>query len=142
MSTKAGQLLWNRRHIHLESIEGAPVELDVDTGLCQVNKAFDESSNGEPSLGVAGIAAPAPGTLPASRVQVIPMAPTGPWALVTHSEPWYSTVTDTVHVTFFAPAEMAPEEPTDIEINVLFWDPHTGIGPGQADPYGVAEEVQ
>jgi hypothetical protein len=142
MSTKAGQLLWNRKHLHLVSVEGEPVELDVDTGLCQVNKAFGESSSSEPPLGVSGTAAPAPGTLPASRVQVIPLAPTAPWALVTHSEPWYSTVTNTVHVTFFAPAEMAPETPTDVQINVLFWDPHTEIGPGQADPYGVLVEIQ
>jgi hypothetical protein len=97
--------------------------------LQQTNLSFGSSSDGEPPLGVSGVAAPAPGTLPASRVQVIPLAPTGAWGAVSHSEPWLNTATGTVFVTFSTTNEGTAD------INVLFWDPHTLVGPGQADTY-------
>lgn len=124
MSTKAGNLLWNRQRITV-----GPNSTDVNTGLRQANRSFEASSVGEPPLGIAGVAAPADGALPASRVQVIPLAPTPEWADVTHSEPWFNTATGTVFVTF------ATTNESTSTINVLFWDPHTLMGPGEADTY-------
>jgi hypothetical protein len=122
MSTNAGQLLWNRQRITL-----AAGDTLVDTGIRQVNQNFAANSVGEPNLGIPGIAAPGDGTLPASRVQVIPMAPLSQWTNVDHSEPWVNTATGTVFVTFTGGGGET--------INVLFWDPHTAIGPGEAETY-------
>lgn len=107
-------------------------EVDVDTGLTQLNKSFAAQSPGEPPLGIAGTAEPAGGALPASRVMVIPMAPLAAWDDITHGEPYFNTTTGTVHVVFTYATE------GEITINVLFWDPHTMVGPGEADPYNDA----
>jgi len=125
MGQKAGVLLWNRQHITL------PFGITpVDTGLKQVSTSFAGMSLGEPSFGVE-IAPPGPpdGTGPASRVQVIPMAPLGPWSLVTHGEPYLNPATGTVWVTF------NNQDEGSVTINVLFWDPHSMVGPGDADLY-------
>lgn len=127
MSTKAGQLLWNRMMIDVAS-NGT----DCDTGLTQVNKGFESDSVNEPPLGISGTSAPADGARPASRVQVIPLAPLGKWMYITHSEPYFNTTTGTVHVKFYSSAEGGTDD-----LNVLFWDPHSGIGPGQADTYNL-----
>lgn len=124
MSTNAGNLLWNRRRITLSG--GAT---DVDTGLTQPQQGFGSSSANEPPLGIAGTTPPADGTAPASRVQVCVQAPVAGWTGITHGEPWFDTTTGTVHVEF----HNINETPTTI--NVLFWDPSTLIGPGQADTY-------
>jgi hypothetical protein len=126
MSTKAGNLLWNRRRVSV-----GPGATNIDTGLRQANMSFDASSDGEPPLGISGVAPPAGGSLPASRVQVIPLAPIGEWtsAAISHSEPWFNTATGTVFVTFVSGNE------GQADINVLFWDPHTLMGPGDADTY-------
>jgi hypothetical protein len=126
MSTKAGQLLWNRMHLTIPADD----TLNVDTGLTQLNRAFGNSSDGEPTLGVEAAVPPAAGALPASRIQVIPLVPTGAWATVTHGEPYFDTDTGTVHVLF-----ANSHEENDAEVNVLFWNPHTSIGPGDADTY-------
>jgi len=131
MSTKAGNLLWNRVRV---TIPGDAAPTEVDTGLIQLGKSFDASSVDEPPLGESGTVAPAPGTLPASRIQVIPLAPTSAWANITHSEPFLDTATGTIHVTFSNSAEGAAE------INVLFWNPHSAIGPGEADTYNAPVE--
>jgi hypothetical protein len=125
MGTKAGALLWNRQRITLPA-----GDTTIDTGLAQVNKGFADMSPGEPPLGVT-IAPPGPpdGTTPASRVQVIPQAPLGPWNSITHGEPFVDPATGTVKVTFVNGGR-APEE-----INVLFWDPHSIVGPGEAETY-------
>jgi hypothetical protein len=124
MSTNAGNLLWNRQLLTLQ-----PGITDVDTGLTQVQLDFAQSSVNEPFLGIPGTAAPLPGSLPASRVQVIPMAPLVGWQGITHSEPYFNTNTNTVHVAFNNTNEV------QASFNVLFWDPDTKIGPGQATPY-------
>ena len=72
MSKNAGQLLWNRVNLFIDP--GATV--DVDTGLCQVLKAWGASSINEPGFGFP------------SRIQVIPMAPVGGWLDVSHGEPF------------------------------------------------------
>ena len=113
MSEKAGALLWNRRRVAIGS------STTVNTGLTQVNKAFGNSSINEPVLG--------DGVVP-SRVQVIPMAPLDAWTGVTHEEPFLDT-DGLVKVVFHVANEGSAT------INVLFWDPHTSIGPGQADTY-------
>lgn len=125
MSNNAGNLLWNRQSITLAT---GPA-LDVDTGLTQVQQDFSQSSVNEPFLGIPGTADPGPGALPASRVQVIPLAPLSGWQFVTHSEPYFNTNTGTVHVAFTFAGEGATT------LNALFWDPDTKIGPGQAVPY-------
>ncbi len=125
MSTNAGQLLWRRMRLTLAS-----GSTDIDTGLKQVNKSFGSSSVNEPPLGVSGAVAPPDGTPPASRIQVIPLAPTSLWATISHSEPYFNPTTGTVHVTFVNSSEVSA-----IDLNVLFWDPHTAVGPGQADTY-------
>jgi 1-acyl-sn-glycerol-3-phosphate acyltransferase len=122
MSRKAGTLLWNRRHIEFQL--GA-VAVDIDTGLTQVNRGFDNLSPNEP-----GFDAP-------SRIQVIPMAPIGTWGSIGHGEPTLDPATDTIHVTFFYTGPI-PEPPQQVQmptINVLFWDPHSMVGPGDADTY-------
>ncbi len=125
MGTKAGALLWNRQHLTL------PVGLTaIDTGLAQVDKAFGSMSPNEPPLGVTS-APPGPpdGTLPASRIMVIPQAPTASWTNITHGEPYLNPATGTIFVTFnFAGQGLAT-------INVLFWNPHSLVGPGDADTY-------
>ncbi|MGH7177177.1 MAG: hypothetical protein ACREJC_07350 [Tepidisphaeraceae bacterium] len=124
MSANAGNLLWSRQRITL-----TPGPLDVNTGIKQTNRNFGANSVGEPPLGVPGIVPPADGALPASRIQVLPMAPMAGWQNVTHSEPWYNTATGTVFVTFEGGGEGGEV------FNVLFWDPATVAGPGSAQAY-------
>lgn len=112
MSTKAGQLLWNRVRLTLPPVQS----FTVDTGLTQLSKNFDASSLNEPTLG--GLA---------SRVQVIPLLPIDNWTNVSHGEPYL--LNGTVHVDFTSIGE------GPVTINVLFWDPHTVIGPGNAQSY-------
>lgn len=112
MSTKAGQLLWSRQHITLLASQ----TLNVDTGLTQLNTGFDNSSLDEPGFGTP------------SRVHVIPMAPVDQWSAVTHDEPTIGP-NGTIVVTF------RNQNLFSVEINVLFWDPHTAVGPGDADSY-------
>jgi len=130
MGKNAGALLWNRRHITLQ-----PGITAFDTGLQQVSKTFAAMSPGEPPLGIT-VAPPGPadGALPASRVQVIPMSPVAAWLAVTHGEPFVDPATGTVKVTFNN-ATIIDEEPAPVTINVLFWDPHSVVGPGNADVY-------
>jgi len=120
MSAKAGQLLWNRQRITLQ-----PGTTQHNTGLQQTLLSMD------PPLGIS-IASPGPsdGTLPASRVMVLPEAPLEPWVsgLVTTGEPYLNPATGTVWVTFNV--TLGP-----VTINVLFWDPATIVGSGSADAY-------
>lgn len=137
MGRKAGVLLWNRQHVKIEgAIPGepdVPVPTDINTQLVQQNTGFDNYSPDEPRLGPS-IAPPGPGpfaggTPPVSRVQVIPMAPLALWVDVTHSEPYVDPATGEVHVTFQKSTK------GNVTLNVLFWDPHSMIGPGDADFY-------
>jgi len=125
MGTKAGALLWNRQHLTL--LAGLT---EVDTGIRQVNQGFGSMSPNEPPMGLL-IAPPGPpdGALPASRVMVIPQAPTTTWLNITHSEPYVNPATGTIFVTF------NNADKTPATINVLFWDPHSLVGPGDADAY-------
>ena len=117
MSKNAGTLLWNRQRINIPAPPeiGVYVPLDVDTGLTQPNRGLTASSATEPGL--------------AARTQVIPMAPTVAWTFITHGEPYLDPATDTIHVVF------SNADSNDAEVNVLFWDPHTMVGPGAADDY-------
>jgi len=135
MSRKAGTLLWNRKRFTVlganDDVVPASNPVDIDTGITQVNRNF----GGDPGLG-AVITVP-PGQTgpigPASRVQVIPLAiaPGGlqAWTGVSHSEPYFDPATGTVHVVFTKLTE------GDVVINALFWDPHSLVGPGQADTF-------
>jgi len=125
MSKKAGALLWNR--MRFEVLDGV---IDIDTGLTQQNRSFPDYSPGEPPLGVNAAASPVDGTPPPSRIMVIPLAPLSDWQSITHGEPYFSTVTNTIHVQF--------SNGVQTFVNALFWDPHSLIGPGDADTYNVA----
>lgn len=131
MSLKAGSFLWRRMRLTLDAgTTLGPSTVSVNTGLRQPNLDFPTYSVGEPSLGTGGVAPPADGTPPASRIQVVPLGPTMTgWASVAHSEPYLNTTTNTINVTFTNAAF------TEVTINVLFWDPHSIIGPGAADTY-------
>jgi hypothetical protein len=99
----------------------------VDTGITQVNKSFAGMSPDEPGFGSP------------SRVQVIPLAPTSSWANIGHSEPTLNPATGTIEVAFFATG-LIPEPPYQLPpLNVLIWDPHSIVGPGEADPYNPPE---
>lgn len=126
MSKNAGQLLWNRQRIDL--LAGTT---QVNTGLTQVSRSFESESIGEPPLGVTLVPpGPANGALPASRVQVIPLAQTDKWVGVTHGEPYLNPTTNTIFVAF-----QNNSESTITDLNVLFWLPHSMVGPGDADTY-------
>lgn len=132
MSTKAGQLLWNRQRIDLN---GDGIGTPINTGLTQINKGFNSDSIEEPPLGAVGLAPPPDGTRPASRVHVMPLAPTFKWSGVTHSEPYFNPTTGTVWVNFYVDVEGGVQD-----LNVLFWDPHSLVGPGEADPYNTPND--
>lgn len=128
MSNNAGTLLWNRKQI----INLPPGNTVIDTGLQQQSLALGNSSVNEPPLGIPG-AAPVPdGALPASRVQVIPLSPIGAWTGVGVGEPYFDTTSGTVKVPFKNFGANVPL------LNVLFWDPHTSVGPGLANIYAAA----
>lgn len=124
MSRKAGELLWRRRRLTLAS-----GTTDIDTGLIQQTKDFADQSPDEPPLGVSAAVSPPAGTLPASRIQVVPMVPLAPWIDIVHGEPYLNTMTNTIHVSF------TNNSKTPTDVNVFFWDPHTLLGPGQANTY-------
>lgn len=119
MSLKNGQLLWNRRHVLIQP--GANL---INTFLTQQNLGLED-----PPIGIQQATPPADGSLPASRVQVIPLPPLVFWSDITIGEPYYDTDTGTVQV------EIRNGTKGSFTINVLFLDPGTVIGPGQADPY-------
>jgi len=110
MGLKAGTLLWNRRRIDLP-LGTTP----VDTSLIQGAQSFAGMSPDEPGL--------------TQRVQVIPMAPTNKWSNVTHGEP-YVGAGGTVWVDF-----TNNNDGPITNLNVLFWDPHSLVGPGKAATY-------
>lgn len=126
MGRKSGTLLWNRMQVALST----DLTTDVDTGITQLNRSFPDYSPNEPPLGVQTVPpGPPNGSLPASRVQVIPLSPLGSWLDISHGEPYFDPTTGTIHVNF----SVTPIEGT--LMNVFFWDPHSMAGPGEADPY-------
>lgn len=129
MSTISGQLLWRRIRFGTGGsfVALVPGDTDIDTGVTQVSGAFQD-----PPIGIPGPSAPADGALPASRIQIVPEAPLDAWAFITHGEPYYNTVTRTCHVVFHN------SDCSSHSFNVLVWDPHTLVGPGQADIYNKA----
>lgn len=116
MSTKNGQLLVSRQQITFVG----PVPQVIDTGLRQVNQAFGASSVNEPSL--------------AARTMIIPLvgsndAP-GNWSLVR------ATAEPSIGPNGTVLVELAYlGEDSGTTYNVLFWAPHTSIGPVDAEPY-------
>jgi hypothetical protein len=119
---KAGELLWNRMRFDIAGgtitvNSFIPSSVDIDTGLTQVNQSFPDMSPGEPGFGSP------------SRVQVIPMVPMGAWAAITHDEPFLDPATGTIHVVFHN------NNTTPVTVNAFFWDPHSMVGPGDADTY-------
>jgi hypothetical protein len=120
MSTKQGNLLWRRMRLHIT--QGG--DFTVDTGIRQASQNFEA---GDPVLN---------GTLLIpSRLMVIPLVPLDLWADIIFDEPAIDPVTHTVHVTFHVNGVV--REPFDI--NVLFWDPHSKVGPGQAQTYNALQ---
>lgn len=115
MSTKNGQLLVSRQQITL-----APGANVIDTGLRQVNHSFGSSSVGEPDLAERTMVVPLPGSASA----------TGNWGQVTLTAGPSIGPDGTVILTL----TWAGSEGTG-KYNVLFWAPHTSIGPVDAAPY-------
>jgi len=113
MGTKAGALLWNRMRIAVPGND----TLDVDTGITQVNQSFADMSPDEPGFGDP------------SRIQVMPMMPIDAWATISHGEPYFDPATGTIRVAF------SNTDEGTVTINALFWNPHSLVGPGEADPY-------
>jgi len=123
MGRKAGALLWNRTTVTFPPNVGT---VDVDTGLTQPNRSFDAYSPSEPGLDTD--------VTIGSRVQVVPLSPIANWAGKIHGEPFFNPTTGTVHVVISI--GLIPEPPFQIApVNVLFWDPHSIVGPGDADTY-------
>lgn len=113
MSKIAGQLLWNRVHDTVPAqVDQTPGTLTINTQIAQVSKAFgdDPALVGEPT-----------------RIQVIPLCPTASWTYITHGEP--VLVNGQYQITF------TNTDTNPAVINVLFWDPHSHVGPGMADYY-------
>lgn len=121
MAIQAGHLLLNRRRL---VIPGSAVNFPVNTLLQQSSLAF----NPDPPLGGVDPLDVPPGI--ASRVMVVPLPPIDAWAGITIKEPVLDPVTNTVRVDFSNANAFA------VELVVLFWDPHTGICPLNADTYG------
>ncbi|MGH7176890.1 MAG: hypothetical protein ACREJC_05885 [Tepidisphaeraceae bacterium] len=112
MAKQAGQLLWRRMTLQFDEGETK----DVDTGITQVNRSFPD---GEPDL--------------ASRLQIILMPPAIPsngGNVVIQSQPFLDPITDTVHVLLRNAGPFT-------HVTLFFFDPHTLIGPGLADPYWI-----
>lgn len=77
---------------------------------------------------------PLPGTLPASRLMVLPMMPISPWIDVTMpTEPSWSARTQTAWITL-----ANTNEALALEINLLVWDP-LRASPGNAATYTSGE---
>lgn len=114
MALQAGQLLIHRMQLEL----GAGVTV-VDTGVTQENLGVT------PDPPVGGVA----GTTP-SRVMVKMLPPIDNWAGVIIDEPVLDADTGTVSVTFTNAGA-----PTTV--NVCIWNPHTLMGPVDADLYAI-----
>jgi hypothetical protein len=150
MSIKAGTLLWRRMRLTIAPF----TTLLVDTGIRQVNKPFSSMSLDEPIMGVvppllaipefiddsgtlAITALPVlPGSLPTSRIMVIPLPPIAPWVQVAiPTEPFFNPNTGTVNIVL-ANGGLLP-----VQLNLLVWDPHSIVGPGQADVYADMPDI-
>ena len=134
MSKRAGALNWRRMVVEVPNQIGG---VDVDTGLTlpAQERAFLANSENEPRFDLDGVVG--------SRIQVIPLAPLTEWFAtnpVTHGEPFLDPATDTIHVHFY-PRSTGGEQGVVVAstLNVLFWNPHSSIGPGMAEPYGMVE---
>jgi hypothetical protein len=120
MTKRGNQLLWNRMRLTL-----TPGVNSIDTGLCQPTLAFE---HGEPILdGEDPTLEDQDGV--ASRVQVLPMMPTSSLATLSHTEPYVNATTGTVWVDITNASEGS------VVVNILFWDPHLYVSPGDADTY-------
>jgi hypothetical protein len=142
MGKKAGALLWNRQALEFVPPPEPPLKpppgtypmgtpVQIDTGLAQPNTGFGDYSPGEPGLDAVGNVG--------SRIQVIPMAKPSQWGGVEHSEPYVDPADGKIYVNFLVP--LPPEFAVPVTLNVLFWDPHSIVGPGDADKYGFMHEV-
>lgn len=119
MGLKAGALLWSRKKLTLDP----GVNPATDTGLRQVLQNFGDMSIDEPRINqFVG----SDGSTIGSRIQVIPLVPTSNWANVAHSEAFLAA-DGSIRVIF------TNNGPNPVTINVLFWNPHSLIGPGDAD---------
>jgi len=107
MPTQAGHLLLSRRALML-----SPGTNLINTGICQTDHAL----------------APDPGV--AERLVVQPLPPLSSWvfaSIMLVSQPRW--VGKTIEV------ELINQTNSTIGVNVLFWVPHSSIGPISADPY-------
>lgn len=118
MGKKAGFLMWNRMRITIN----ANTAVEVDTELAQPTGSFQNMSTDEPRINQFTGSS---GTI-GSRIQVIPLAPLIAWQNIVHSEPFLSA-DGKIKVLFTNTGQ------SNVTINVLFWNPHSLVGPGDSD---------
>jgi hypothetical protein len=136
---KTPALAWNRLRLTIQPL----TTVSIDTGIGGENLVA-----GEPPLGVTpsdtasdpftsptgggttSQLVPAPGTLPASRLMLIPLLPASNWLSISMpTEPLWNTTTQTAWITLVNTSDLLP-----LEINLLAWDP-LRHSPGKADTY-------
>jgi hypothetical protein len=112
MPIRSGQRLWNRKHLVLEVGENI-----VPHGLTQLRRNIDPQF--------------------APAVQIIPLPPLDAWAGVQ-----LGAQPDSENVMFIVPDTGGKTgKPEQVELDVLFWEPHTVVGPGDADEYIIEQYV-
>lgn len=138
---KTPALAWNHLRLTIQPL--ATVLIDTGIGGDGQNLV-----DGEPPLGVTppdtasdpftsptgggttSQLVPAPGTLPASRLMLIPLLPVSNWlSLSMPTEPLWNTTTQTAWITLVNTSDLLP-----LEINLLALDP-LRHSPGKADTY-------
>jgi hypothetical protein len=136
---KTRGLGWNRIRLTIQALS----TVSIDTGIGGENFVEDEPPLGisPPELsqplftnptGASGtsLLVPLPGTVPASRLMVIPLSPINSWSSITMpTEPFWNTATRTAWITLANSNELL-----SMEINVLVCDP-LRHSPGRADTY-------
>ena len=137
--TKSPALGWNHIRLTIQPL----ATMSIDTGIGGKNLV-----EGEPPLGITppdtasgpftsptgggdtSQLVPAPGTLPASRLMLIPLLPVNNWLSISMpTEPLWNTTTQTAWITLVNTNELLA-----LEINLLAWDP-LQHSPGKADTY-------
>lgn len=134
---------WNRLRLTIQPL----TTLRIDTGVGGQNIVKGALPLGtslpEVSLpdlpnptgsGGTSLLVPMPGTLPASRLMVLPMMPINNWIDVTMpTEPYWSSITQTAWITL-----ANTNDSLALEVNLLVWDP-LRASPGTAATYTSGE---
>lgn len=133
---------WNRLRLTIQPLTTVAIDTGIGGNLVEgepplgtIPPEFDQPPFSGPFTDPTGVVTttllvPAPGTLPASRLMVIPLPPISNWTNITiPTEPFFNTATQTAWITLANTNETLP-----VEINVLVWDP-LRRSPGRVDTY-------